>query len=59
MQQIVALAPDQPQYRILVVDEVSENRLLIVRLLKPLGFEVFEAEDGLAAMMECDRTPPI
>jgi signal transduction histidine kinase len=41
-----ALAPNQPTYRILVVDDSRLNRLLLVKLLQNVGFEVQEAEDG-------------
>ncbi len=42
----IALAPDQPSYRILVVEDKPENRQLLVKLLTSLGFEVREAENG-------------
>jgi len=44
---VIGLAPNQPQYRILVVDDSWESRLLLVRLLTSLGFVVREAENGL------------
>ncbi|GAB4181838.1 MAG: hypothetical protein Fur006_17160 [Coleofasciculaceae cyanobacterium] len=47
---VVALAPNQPQYRILVVDDRDYNRQLLVKLLKPLGFEVQEATNGNEAL---------
>jgi CheY-like chemotaxis protein len=47
---VVGLAPGQPEYRILVVDDKAANRQLLVYLLAPLGFEVHEAEDGNAAL---------
>ncbi len=47
---VIGLAPDQPQYRILVVDDQWSNRLLLVKLLEPLGFEVREAENGRDAI---------
>ncbi|WP_416671907.1 hybrid sensor histidine kinase/response regulator [Egbenema bharatensis] len=43
---ITALAPNQPTYRLLVVDDRAVNRELMQRLLAPLGFEVREAENG-------------
>ena len=48
--QIVGLAPGQPRYRILVVDDYAEARRLLVRLLSPLGFDVREAADGQEAI---------
>lgn len=47
---VVGLMPGQQTYRILVVDDRWENRHLVVRLLKPLGFEVQGAENGEAAI---------
>jgi PAS domain S-box-containing protein len=42
----IGLAPNQPEYRILVVEDRFENRLLLVRLLRSIGFQVREAENG-------------
>ncbi|WP_413162665.1 ATP-binding protein [Capilliphycus salinus ALCB114379] len=56
--QVIALAPNQPQYRILVVDEIVENRLLVSQLLQPLGFAVFEAENGLEAITQWEKYSP-
>lgn len=47
---IQGLAPDQPHYRILVVDDHPSNRLLLVKLLERLGLEVQEAVDGNQAI---------
>jgi CheY-like chemotaxis protein len=46
----VGLEPDQSHYRLLVVEDGEENRLLLVRLLTRLGFEVRTAENGLRAI---------
>ncbi|MDY7014519.1 MAG: ATP-binding protein, partial [Cyanobacteriota bacterium] len=46
VQRAIALAPNQPQYRILVVEDRWENRQLLVQLLSPLGFETLEATNG-------------
>jgi CheY-like chemotaxis protein len=46
----VGLEPDQPGYRILVVDDRWANRHLMVQLLAPLGFEVQEASNGQEAL---------
>ena len=55
---VVALAPNQPQYRILVVDDKNDNRQLLVKLLKPLGFEVEEASNGIEALEIWDSYSP-
>ena len=45
-QRIVGLQPDQPTYRILVVEDRLENRQLLMELLQPLGFAVRAASNG-------------
>ncbi|MDM8549046.1 DUF3365 domain-containing protein [Desulfobacterales bacterium HSG2] len=47
---VIALEPGQPRYRILVADDRESNRLLLMRLLAPLGFELREAENGKEAV---------
>ncbi len=47
---IIGLVPEQSHYRILVVDDQRENRLLMVRLLTRLGLEVREAMNGREAV---------
>ncbi|MGF1521815.1 MAG: response regulator [Leptolyngbyaceae cyanobacterium] len=47
---VLALAAGQPRYRVLVVDDVAELRLLLMRMLDEVGFEVQEAENGRAAI---------
>jgi len=47
---VVALEPDQPHYRILIVDDKWTNRQLLLKLLNPLGFDLQEAENGQQAL---------
>ena len=47
---IMGLAPNQPTYRILVVEDVAESRTLLVDLLTSMGLEVAEAADGATAV---------
>jgi len=47
---LIALAPNQPKYRILVVDDSDINRQLLVQLISPVGFEVREASNGSEAI---------
>ncbi|MDY6937380.1 MAG: response regulator [Cyanobacteriota bacterium] len=49
-QRAIGLAPNQPTYRIAIVDDNRENRLLLSELLSAVGFEVREAEQGLAGV---------
>ena len=45
-EKITALAPDQPEYRILIVEDEKENWLLLRCQLQDVGFHVRVAEDG-------------
>ncbi|MGJ3248693.1 MAG: DAHL domain-containing protein [Elainellaceae cyanobacterium] len=47
---VVGLEPGQPAYRILIVEDVPENRQLLVDLLEPIGFELSEAQNGQEAI---------
>jgi two-component system sensor histidine kinase/response regulator len=44
--QVIALEADQQIYRILIVEDIIENRQLLIEILKPLGFETREACNG-------------
>jgi CheY-like chemotaxis protein len=50
VRRVIGLEPNQPQYRLLVVDDRAVSRLLLVKLLAPLGFEVREAANGQEAL---------
>jgi CheY-like chemotaxis protein len=45
-ERVLVLAPGQKEFRILVVDDRRENRLLLVRLLSEVGFLTREARNG-------------
>ena len=49
-QRVVGIEPDQPTYRILVADDRTTNRLLLLQMLTPIGFEVQQAENGQEAI---------
>ncbi len=55
---IVGLAPNQPKYRILVAEDKPTNRLLLVKLLTAIGFEVREAENGQQAVVVWESWEP-
>ncbi|MCX6626608.1 MAG: ATP-binding protein [Candidatus Solibacter sp.] len=46
-QRVVRIEPGQPEFRILVVEDELEGRLLLQRLLADAGFLVRVAEDGV------------
>jgi PAS domain S-box-containing protein len=48
--QVFALEPNQPRYRILIVDDKWANRQLLRKLLEPLGFQIRDAENGKVAI---------
>jgi PAS domain S-box-containing protein len=47
---VVGLAPGQPDYRILVVDDQTANRQVLAKLLRLIGFDVKEAVNGEEAI---------
>jgi CheY-like chemotaxis protein len=47
---VIGLAPGQPAYRILVVEDRKENWLVLQRLLEEVGFQVRVAENGAEAV---------
>lgn len=47
-----------PRKRILVVDDVAANRLMLVELLRPLGFEISEAIHGQDVLDQIPSNPP-
>lgn len=55
---VLGLAPDQPIYKILTVDDKLINRQLLIKLLSPLGFEVKEASNGAEAIAIWDEWEP-
>ncbi|KPQ38969.1 MAG: Signal transduction histidine kinase [Phormidium sp. OSCR] len=55
---IVSLAANQPDYRILVVDDRWESRQFLVELLKSVGFQVREAENGCEAIQQWQQWHP-
>ena len=43
---VVGLAPGQPEYRILIVEDQQENQMLLAKLMESVGFKVKVAENG-------------
>jgi PAS domain S-box-containing protein len=46
----IALEANQPRYRILIVDDRSDNRRLLIKLLVGFDFELQEASNGIEAI---------
>ncbi|WP_339377029.1 hybrid sensor histidine kinase/response regulator [Cyanothece sp. BG0011] len=49
-QKVMALEVNQPQYKILIVDDNLPNRRLLLKLLQPLNFSLKEATNGQKAI---------
>lgn len=47
---VTGLAPGQSEYRILIVENKTENRQVLARLLEGLGFQIQMAESGKLAV---------
>lgn len=47
---VIALAPNQPTHRLLIVEDQQENSQLLLELLTPLGFELYCSKDGKAGI---------
>lgn len=50
--------PGAGKVRILVVDDVEDNRIVLERQLARNGFETTLCEDGIAALAEVSSNPP-
>ncbi len=55
---VVGLAPGQPRYRILIVEDHADSALLLQRLLTDVGFDIRIARNGLEAIDEFQRWQP-
>lgn len=58
VRKVTGIAPGQPSYCLLVVDDNLESRLLLHQLLEPVGFKVLEAAGGREAVDLCRKDPP-
>jgi PAS domain S-box-containing protein len=55
---VKCIAPDQPPWRLLVVDDNADNRLLLTTILAEVGFQVCEAENGEEAIRAFEQWQP-
>ncbi|BAZ14385.1 two-component hybrid sensor and regulator [Calothrix sp. NIES-4071] len=55
---IIGLEVNQPKYRILVVEDVAENRFLLTKMLELVGFEISTAANGLEAIQKWKTWQP-
>jgi signal transduction histidine kinase/FixJ family two-component response regulator len=57
-QHVLRLQPGQPICRVLIVDDVEDNRQLLAQLLGPVGFDIRLANDGEQAVKEFEQWRP-
>jgi CheY-like chemotaxis protein len=55
---VESIAPNQPAWRLLIVDDNSDNRALLVTMLTSVGLQVREAENGLEAIKMFEQWQP-
>jgi two-component system sensor histidine kinase/response regulator len=55
---IIGLAPTEKKYRILVVDDAKESRLVLTKILTSIGFEVREVVNGEEAIIQWQQWQP-
>lgn len=55
---VIGLAQGQPRYRLLIAEDRPENRLLLRKILEPLGFDLWEAANGREAVALFEQWRP-
>ena len=55
---VLRLQSGQAQCRVLIADDVEDNRELLVQILGPAGFEIRQATDGAQAVKEFEQWRP-
>jgi len=50
--------PDAASRKILIVDDIDTNRMALRHFLKPYGFQIIEARDGVEALERVAEDPP-
>jgi PAS domain S-box-containing protein len=58
LSEVIAIAPNQPQYRILIAEDDWASRLLLNNFLTDLGFAVRTADDGQTAVKQWTEWRP-
>ncbi|HNG87655.1 response regulator [Accumulibacter sp.] len=56
--EVLGLLPDQPEWRILIVEDQPEDALLLGRLLESVGFQVRTAANGVEAIEQYQAWHP-
>ena len=56
---VLRLQPGQVACRVLIADDIEDNRQLLVQLLAPVGFEIRVATNGAEAVREFEEWRPV
>ena len=56
--QVLKLQPGQATFRVLIADDIDDNRQLLAQLLGPVGFEIRLATNGAEAVEEFEAWRP-
>jgi CheY-like chemotaxis protein len=57
-QHVLRLQPGQPTCRVLIADDIEDNRQLLAQLLAPIGFEILLAVNGAEAVKAFEEWHP-
>ncbi|MCP2727548.1 PAS domain S-box protein [Limnofasciculus baicalensis] len=57
-ERVIGLEANQPKYRILIVEDILENRQLLLKMLSHLDFEICEAVNGEEAVSLSESWQP-
>jgi signal transduction histidine kinase/FixJ family two-component response regulator len=55
---VIGMVEGQPRYRLLIAEDHPENRMLLYKLLEPLGFDLREAANGQEAVALFEQWSP-
>ncbi|MGI8939872.1 MAG: ATP-binding protein, partial [Iamia sp.] len=55
---VLSLQPGQATCRVLIADDIEENRQLLAQLLAPVGFEIRLVNNGAEAVLEFEQWRP-
>ncbi len=58
VRKVIGIEDNLHSIKVLVVDDIAENRELLRELLKPVGFEIFEACNGAEALELFEKHTP-
>src|SRR5436853_1361640 len=58
LRHVLRLQPGQATCRVLVADDIEDNRQLLAQLLAPVGFEIRQATNGAEAVQQFEEWQP-